>query len=99
MTIVAQRTSTEGGWVALKKADLQQLPVLDPGCLSPAQRQDLADLFDQLTDAEFKRLTGLPHDPARQALDHGLAQILNLPNLTTLRHLLATEPTISNQRL
>ena len=99
LTIVAQRTSTEGGWVALKKADLRKLPVLDARRLSPTQRQDLSHLFDQLTDAEFQRLPTLPHDPARQTLDHGLSQILNLPTLTTLRHLLATEPTISNHRL
>ena len=99
LTIVAQRTSTEGSWVALKKADLQKLPVLNAHRLSPAQRQNLSHLFDQLTDAEFQRLPALPHDPARRTLDDGLSQILNLPNLTTLRHLLATEPTISNHRL
>ena len=99
LTIVAQRTSTEAGWVALKNADLQQLPVLNPRRLSPAQRKELAHLFDQLIDAQFQRLPALPHDTVRQSLDLGLAQILNLPNLTTLRHLLATEPTISNHRL
>ena len=29
LTILAQRTSTRGGWVATKKADLEDLPVLD----------------------------------------------------------------------
>ena len=99
LTIVAQRTSTEGGWVALKKADLQQLPVLDPRRLSPSQRQDLTHLFDQLTATQFQRLPALPHDPTRQTLDDALSKILNLPTLTTLRHLLSTEPTISNHRL
>ena len=63
------------------------------------QLQDLCHLFDQMTDAEFQRLPAMHHCPARRALDDALAQILNLPNLTTLRHLLATEPTISNHRL
>ena len=52
-----------------------------------------------MTDAEFQRLPALPHYPARRALDDSLFQILNLPNLTTLRHLLATKPTISNRRI
>lgn len=99
LTALSQRTSTRGGWVALKKADLERLPVLDARRLSPNKSQDLADLFDQLTDAEFQRLPAMYHCPARRALDGALAQILTLPNLTTLRHLLATEPTISNQRL
>ena len=99
LTIVAQRTSTEGGWVALKKADLQKLPVLDVRRLSPTQCQDLSRLFDQIAEAEFQNLPAMHHCPARRALDEALAQILDLPNLTTLRHLLATEPTISNRRL
>ena len=99
LTIVAQRTSTEGGWVALKKADLQKLPVLDVRRLSPTQCQDLSRLFDQIAEAEFQNLPAMHHCPARHALDEALAQILDLPNLTTLRHLLATEPTISNRRL
>ena len=99
LTVLTQRTSTRGGWIALKKADLQQLPVLDPRRLSPSQRQDLTHLFDQLTNAQFQRLPNLPHDPTRRTLDDSLSQILNLPTLTTLRTLLSTEPTISNHRL
>ena len=99
LTALAQRTSTRGGWVALKKADLQKLPVLDARRLSPAQCQDLSRLFDQIAEAEFQNLPAMHHCPARRALDEALSQILDLPNLTTLRHLLATEPTISNQRL
>ena len=99
LTVLGQRTSTRGGWVALKKADLQKLPVLDVRRLSPAQCQDLSRLFDQIAEAEFQHLPAMHHCPARSALDKALALILDLPNLTTLRHLLATEPTISNQRL
>ncbi len=99
LTIVAQRTSTEGGWVALKKADLQPLPVLDTRRLSPAQRQSLAHLFDQMADAEFQRLPTMSHCPARRAIDEGLSKLLALPDLNTLRGLLASEPVISNQRL
>ena len=99
LTALAQRTSTRGGWVALKKADLQKLPVLHAARLSPAHRRNLSRLFDQLADADFQRLPAMHHCPTRRALDESIAQILNLPNLTTLRHLLATEPTISNHRL
>ena len=71
---------------ALKKADLQELPVLDD--LRALSRQPSfktsANLFDQMSDAEFQRLPAMHHCPARRALDDALAQILNLPNLTTL---------------
>ena len=99
LTLLATRNTTQGSWVKFKKADLQELLVLDVRALSRVQLQDLSQLFDQMTDAEFERLPAMPHDPARRALDDGLAQILHLPNLATLRHLLATDPSISNHRL
>ena len=99
LTIAAQRTTTEGGWVAMKKAELKELPVLDPRCLSASQLQALSRHFDSLTTAEFERLPGMAHCPTRRALDDGLTQILDLPDLSTLRHLLASEPVISNRRL
>ena len=99
LTFLSLRTSTRGGWIALKKSDLAELPILDTRQLSAAQLQSLSRLFDQMADAEFERLPAMHHCPARRALDDGLSRILDLPDLATLRHLLATEPTISNQRL
>ena len=99
LAVLSQRTSTRGGWVALKKADLKDLPVLDPRRLAASQLHALSRLFDSLATTEFERLPGMAHCPARQALDNGLTQILDLPDLSTLRHLLASEPVISNRRL
>ena len=99
LTMLAQRTSTEGGWVAMKKADLEELPVLDTRHLSPVQLEGLSDLFDQLEGAEFERLPGMAYCPARRSLDEGVSKILELPNLGKLRDLLASEPLVSNRRL
>ena len=99
LTILAQRTSTEGGWVALKKADLEELPVPNLRAISSSQLQGLSDLFDGLVEAEFERLPGMAHCPARRSLDDGVSKILGLPNLGKLRDLLASEPVVSNRRL
>ena len=99
LTILAQRTSTRGGWVAMKKADLEELPVLDPRRLSPSQLKRLSDLFDALSEEEFERLPGMAHCPTRRRLDDGISEILGLPDLATLRDLLASEPVVSNTRL
>ena len=99
LTILAQRTSTRGGWVAMKKADLEELPVLDLRRLSPTQLQDLSDLFDGLVEAEFERLPGMASCPSRRSLDEGISEILGLPELDSLRRLLASEPVVSNRRL
>ena len=99
LTILTHRTSTEGGWVAMKKADLEELPVLDTRSLSEAQLTSLSDLFDEMAETEFERLPGMAHCAVRRSLDDGLSRILGLPDLGTLRSLLASEPVVSNRGL
>ena len=99
LTLLAERTSTEGGWVAMKKADLEVLPVLDVQAIPASQLQALADLFDALSEEEFERLPSMAHCPARRSLDDGISKILGLPDLGKLRELLASEPVVSNRRL
>ena len=83
----------------MKKADLEELPVLDVRQLSPSQVQAMSDLFDEMLEAEFDRLPGMANCQARRALDQGISRILGLPDLATLRTLLASEPVVSNRRL
>ena len=99
LALLAVRTSTEGSWVALKKAELATLPVLDARALTPEQLQAMSALFDELAEMEFGRLPTMGECPARRALDDGLSAILSLPDLSTLRRMLATEPVVSNRRL
>ncbi|MCY4528682.1 MAG: hypothetical protein OXD46_06595 [Chloroflexi bacterium] len=99
LTLLTVRNTTEGSWVQLKKADLEGLPVLDPRQLSSSQLQRLSDLFDSLSEEEFERLPGMAHCPTRKRLDDGISEILGLPDLSTLRDLLASEPVVSNTRL
>ena len=99
LTIVAQRTSTEGSWVGMKKADLEELPVLDAQAIAPEQLQALSQLFDDVAEDEFERLPAMADCAARRRLDDGLSEILGLPNLDGLRRLLASEPVVSNRRL
>ena len=99
LTILAQRTSTEGGWVSIKKADLEQLPMLDLRAITPEQLRALSQLFDDVAEEEFERLPAMAECAARRRLDDGLSEILGLPNLDGLRRLLASEPVVSNRRL
>ena len=99
LTILSQRTSTRGGWVATKKGDLEDLPVLDVRDIPTSQLQGLSNLFDEMSEAEFERLPGMADCPARRCLDDGISEILGLPDLGNLRRLLASEPVVSNRRL
>ena len=83
----------------MKNADLENLPVLDTRQLKPSQLQALSELFDGLAQTEFERLPGMAQCQGCCALDDGLSQILGLPDLATLRGLLASEPVASNRRL
>ena len=99
LTVLAHRTSTRGGWVGMKKADLEEMPILDTRSLSSEQIKGLSDLFDEMAESEFERLPGMAHCPARKFLDDGISRILGLPDLSKLRDLLASEPVVSNRRL
>ena len=99
LTILTRRTSTEGGWVALKKTDLESLPVPDLRAFSAGQVQGLSNVLDGLAATDFERLPEMSSCSARKALDDGLSEVLGLPNLGTLRALLASEPVVSNKRL
>ena len=70
LTLLAQRTSTRGGWVAIKKGDLEKLPVLDVRALSQVQLTALSDVFDELTEAEFERLPANGAVPGAAGLGH-----------------------------
>lgn len=99
LTLLAQRTSTRGGWVSLKKGEAEALPVLDVRALGEERREGLAGLFEAMAGEEFERLPAMAQCPARSALDAGVARILGLPDLGGLRRLLASEPVVSNRRL
>ena len=99
LTVLTRRTTTRGGWVAVKKAHLESLPVPDVRAFSAAQIQGLSNLFDRLAETDFERLPGMSSCRARKVLDDGLSEVLGLPNLGTLRALLASEPVVSNTRL
>lgn len=99
LSLLASRTTTRGPWIALKKKDLEHMPILNVGDLTNEQRQQLAELFDEMADDVFAPLPEMADCPIRAKLDNGVSEILNLPDLSTLRRLLASEPTVSNQRL
>ena len=83
----------------MKKADLEQLPVLDVRAITPQQLQAMSQLFDDVAEEEFERLPAMADCAARRRLDDGLTAILGLPDLDGLRRLLASEPVVTNRGL
>ena len=99
LAYLASRNTTRGGWIRMRKGDLSALRVLDVRALPAGQLAAMSALFDELAGMEFRRLPDMWECPARRALDDGLSGILGLPELYTLRRLLAVEPAVSNRRV
>ncbi len=99
LTLLGTRTTTEGGWVSLKKGDLEEMPVLDARELSDWQLERLGELFEELAEEALLPLPEMGDCAVRARLDAGLAEVLGLPDLTPLRRMLASEPVVSNRRL
>ena len=73
LTLTASRTSTRGGWVAIKKADLKEMSVLNVRAISDSQLEGLANLFDDMVVVEFESLPGMADCPSRRRLDDGIS--------------------------
>lgn len=99
LALLGTRTTTEGGWVSLKKGDLEEMPVLDVRELSDRQLERLEELFEEFGGEALLPLPEMGDCAVRARLDAGLAEVLGLPDLTPLRRMLASEPVVSNRRL
>ncbi|HEX2556501.1 MAG TPA: hypothetical protein VHL98_22615 [Microvirga sp.] len=94
----ASRVITEGAWVKMKKPAWAAMPVLDVRGLDRDQVQSLAGAYDRLASRSLKAVAQLADDPGRAAIDAALSEALNLPNLASLRQMLARESGLTARR-
>lgn len=87
-----RRAITEGAWMQMKKPAWASMPVLDVRALSPSQLSALATAHDRLAEMPLAPIAQLDIDPVRVAMDHAIAAALSLPDVASLRALLAREP-------
>ena len=99
MGTVGIRVDTRGAWTQFKKPMLEEMPVLDPRGLSPEQLAGFSAAFDAVAGTSLLPFPEIGADPGRAELDRRIAGILGLPELGTLRTLLAQEPTVCLHRL
>jgi hypothetical protein len=86
------RVVTQGVWMQMKKPAWTAMPVLDVRALRDEQVAHLGTAYDALRNQELQALAKLDVDPARRAIDDALSAVLELPDLTPLRAMLAQEP-------
>jgi len=99
LLLFGHRVITEGAWVKLKQPAWEKMPVLNVQQLAQSDLEELAKVYDSLKDKELQAIAKLDQDKVRQAIDDAFSKVLNLPNLSILRELLAREPGLSGKGL
>lgn len=91
-TLIGYREETEGAWVDFKKPVLGELPVLNLRTIGRQALEELATAYDAVARRELSPIAELHRDAVRAAIDTAISRALRLPNLSSLRTLLAQEP-------
>jgi hypothetical protein len=86
------RVTTQGAWMQMKQPAWLAMRVLDIRSLTAKQLANLAKAYDELSVQELAPIAALNTDEVRKKIDTCLAKVLGLPDLTSIRALLAREP-------
>lgn len=90
--LIGMREETEGAWVQYKKPILLSMPVLDVRELGSTKLQALSEVYDALSNRTLKVIPELHTDETRREIDTAFCQILEIPDISTLREIVAREP-------
>lgn len=99
LILLAHREETEGAWVKFKKPTLSALPTLNVDALKTDQLRAFSDTFEDVSSMTFQPFPHMSTDTTRAAIDGAIAKILNLPDFSIVRKLLAQEPVVCLKRL
>lgn len=99
LLVYGSRVITEGAWVQIKKPAWAAMPVLDVRKLSAQQLKNLSSAYAALARENLDAIAKLDRDPIRARIDAAIEKALGLPDLSTLREMLAREPGLTGQPL
>jgi hypothetical protein len=88
----SRRVVTEGAWMQMKKPGWTAMPVLDVRAMSEDQLTSLAATYDGIHAKALEPLASINIDAVRKEIDDALSKVLDLPDLISVRQLLAREP-------
>jgi hypothetical protein len=99
LMMLTRRVTTEGAWMQVKQPQWEAMPVLNVRALPAKSLNQLASAYDMLCGRELQALARLDADPVRECIDDALSAALGLPNMKTLRQLLAREPGLTGNAI
>lgn len=94
-----RRVVTEGAWMQMKKPAWVNMPVLNVSSLSTETLTLLEEVYDNVAEKEMDAIANLDQDLTRKMIDDSISKVLKIPDLSTIRELLAREPGLSTRRI
>jgi len=86
------RQETRGAWIAFKKPTITSLPVLDLNRIDSSAITKLAQVYDSVANVVVQPFHEMAANPVRSRIDNAISETLNLPDISSLRVMLAREP-------
>lgn len=99
LAVAGHRVPTQGSWVQFKKPTWSGMPVLNVASLDAGTLRALATAYDRLSKQELQTFPMMATDLVRRNIDAEIKTALGLPNIDSLRSLLAAEPVICDHSL
>ena len=83
----------------MKKPAWVNMPVLNVSSLSTETLTLLEEVYDNVAEKEMDAIANLDQDLTRKMIDDSISKVLKIPDLSTIRELLAREPGLSTRRI
>ena len=99
LSLFGQRVVTAGAWMSIKKPAWSSMQVLDVRVISEDRLEQLGATFDAVASLPLEPVATLNIDPVRIRIDEDICRILDLPDIESIRQLLAREPSLTSKKI
>ena len=99
LSLYGQRVVTAGAWMSIKKPAWSSMQVLDVRELSDCQLEQMEATFEAVVNESLKPVAELNFDPVRMKIDEDICRIMKIPDIESVRQLLAREPSLSAKKI
>lgn len=99
LSLFGQRVVTAGAWMSFRKPAWSSMQVLDVRELSVSQLEQLGATFDVVANRQLKPVAALNTDSVRIRIDEEICRIMDLPDIESIRQLLAREPSLTSKKI
>lgn len=99
LSLFGQRVVTAGAWMSIKKPAWSSMQVLDVRQVDQQKLNRLENVFDEVANQQLQPVAKLDTDPVRKLIDEAICAELDIPDIISIRQLLAREPSLSAEKI